>query len=68
MRGWMSADRDSYIPPVESGDIMRSSGVATVVQSKNENFAEGDQVAGLIGGTEYAVSDGTRLNKWSSEA
>jgi NADPH-dependent curcumin reductase CurA len=63
MRGWMSADRGSYIPPVELGDIMRSSGVATVVESKNANFAEGDQVAGLIGWTEYAVSDGTRLNK-----
>jgi len=63
MRGWMSADRGSYIPPVELGDIMRSSGVATVVKSKNPNFAEGDQVAGLIGWTEYAVSDGTRLNK-----
>jgi NADPH-dependent curcumin reductase CurA len=63
MRGWMSADRGSYIPPVELGDIMRSSGVATVVASKNANFAEGDQVAGLIGWTEYAVSDGTRLNK-----
>ena len=63
MRGWMSADRDSYIPPVELGDIMRSSGVATVVESKNESFAEGDRVAGLIGWTEYAVSDGARLNK-----
>ena len=63
MRGWMSADRGSYIPPVELGDIMRSSGVATVVESKNANFAEGDQVAGLIGWTEYAVSDGSRLNK-----
>ena len=63
MRGWMSADRGSYIPPVELGDIMRSSGVATVVESKNANFAEGDQVAGLIDWTEYAVTDGTRLNK-----
>ena len=63
MRGWISADRGSYIPPVELGDIMRSSGVATVVESKNANFAEGDQVAGLIGWTEYAVSDGARLNK-----
>src|SRR3546814_5755287 len=30
MRGWMSADRHSYIPPVELGDIMRSSGAAEV--------------------------------------
>ena len=63
MRGWMSEDRGSYIPPVELGDIMRSSGVATVVQSKHDGFAEGDMVAGLIGWTEYAVSDGKSLNK-----
>ena len=63
MRGWMSEDRGSYIPPVELGDIMRSSGVATVVQSKHEGFAEGDMGAGLIGWTEYAVSDGKSLNK-----
>jgi len=63
MRGWMSGDRGSYIPPVELGDIMRSSGVATVVESKHEGYKKGDRVAGLIGWTEYAVSDGTRLNK-----
>ena len=67
MRGWMSGDRGSYIPPVELGDVMRSSGVATVIESKHENFAEGDRVAGLIGWTEYAVSDGTRLNKLPPE-
>lgn len=62
MRGWMSDDRGSYIPPVELGDIMRSSGVATVVESKHPGFAEGDQVAGMIGWTEYAVTDGAGLN------
>jgi len=63
MRGWMSGDRGSYIPPVELGDVMRSSGVAEVVQSTHKDFAEGDRVAGLIGWTEYAVSDGKGLNK-----
>ena len=33
MKGWMSEDRDSYIPPVELGDTMRSSGVGEVVGS-----------------------------------
>ena len=27
MLGWMSEDRESYIPPVELGEVMRSSGV-----------------------------------------
>jgi len=63
MRGWMSADRGSYIPPVELGDVMRSSGVAEVVESRNENFDVGDRVVGMIGWTEYAVSKGQGLTK-----
>jgi NADPH-dependent curcumin reductase CurA len=63
MRGWMSEDRGSYIPPVELGEIMRSSGVAEVVESKNDEFAVGDRVVGMIGWTEYAVSTGQGLNK-----
>ena len=46
MRGWMTDDRNSYIPPVELGEIMRSSGVAEVVESKHEGFAVGDRVVG----------------------
>jgi NADPH-dependent curcumin reductase CurA len=63
MRGWMSEDRGSYIPPVELGEIMRSSGVAEVVESRSDNFAVGDRVVGMIGWTEYAVSDGQGPNK-----
>ena len=66
MRGWMSEDRGSYIPPVELGDIMRSSGVAEVVESKSDRFAVGDRVVGMIGWTEYAVSGGEGLNKLPS--
>ncbi|MEL7448936.1 MAG: NADP-dependent oxidoreductase [Pseudomonadota bacterium] len=63
MKGWMMEDRNSYIPPVELGEIMRSSGVAEVVESRNESFAVGDRVMGLIGWTEYAVSNGAGLHK-----
>lgn len=72
MRGWMSADKGSYIPPVELGDIMRSSGVAEVVESKNDKFPVGARVGGMIGWTEYAVSKGQGLRilppKVSAEA
>lgn len=61
MKGWMSADRGSYIPPVELGEIMRSSGVGEVVESRNEQFPVGAMVGGLIGWTEYAVTDGAGL-------
>ena len=67
MKGWMMEDRNSYIPPVELGDIMRSSGVAEVVESKNDAFPVGTRVAGLIGWTEYAVSTGQGLNKLPPE-
>jgi len=61
MKGWMTEDRNSYIPPVELGEIMRSSGVAEVVESRNEKFRVGDRVVGMIGWTEYAVSAGKGL-------
>lgn len=63
MKGWMMEDRNSYIPPVELGEIMRSSGVAEVAESRNDAFAVGDRVVGMIGWTEYATSDGTGLQK-----
>ncbi|MBU1172004.1 MAG: NADP-dependent oxidoreductase [Proteobacteria bacterium] len=61
MRGWMNADRGSYIPPVELGEIMRSSGVGDVVESLNENFPKGTRVSGMFGWTEYSVSQGQGL-------
>ena len=62
MKGWMTADTKSYIPPVGLGEVMRSSGVAEVVESKNEKFPVGARVAGLIGWTEYAVTTGKGLH------
>jgi len=67
MKGWMTEDRNSYIPPVELGEVMRSSGVAEVVESKSDKFAVGDRVQGMIGWTEYAVSAGQGLNKLPPE-
>jgi NADPH-dependent curcumin reductase CurA len=63
MKGWMSADTSSYIPPVGLGEIMRSSGVAEVVESRNEKFPVGTRVAGMIGWTEFAVSKGQGMQK-----
>ena len=62
MRGWMSPDENSYIPPVKLGDTMRASGIGEVVESNNEKFPVGSRVMGLIGLTEYAISDGNGLN------
>lgn len=63
MFGWMSEDRGSYIPPVELGEVMRSSGVGEVVESNHPDFNVGDRVMGMMGWQEYLVSDGQGLNK-----
>ncbi len=63
MMGWMTSDTDSYIPRVELGDVMRSSGIGEVVASNNADFAVGDQVMGMFGWQEMALTDGTGVNK-----
>ena len=63
MKGWMMEDRSSYIPPVELGEVMRSSGIAEVVESRNDDYSAGDRLVGMIGWTEYAVSTGAGLQK-----
>ncbi|MEP3048517.1 MAG: NADP-dependent oxidoreductase [Roseibium sp.] len=53
MRGWVSASKDSYLPPVPLGDTMRSLGVGIVEESKSDAFNAGDWVSGMTGWTEY---------------
>ncbi|MDD8058458.1 NADP-dependent oxidoreductase [Shewanella metallivivens] len=63
MFGWMSPDTESYIPPVELGEVMRSSGIGEVVESKHLDFSVGDRVMGMMGWQEYFLSNGPGLNK-----
>lgn len=63
MFGWMSPDTESYIPPVELGTVMRSSGVGEIVESNHPDFSVGDRVMGMMGWQEYYLADGTGLNK-----
>jgi len=63
MFGWMSPDTESYIPPVELGTVMRSSGVGEVVESNHPDFEVGDRVMGMMGWQEYALSNGQGINK-----
>jgi len=63
MFGWMSADTESYITPVELGTVMRSSGVGEIVESNHSDFSVGDRVMGMMGWQEYFLSDGKGLNK-----
>jgi NADPH-dependent curcumin reductase CurA len=57
MRIWM-ADIPQYMPPVGIGEVMRSFGLAEVVESRNPQFKKGDKLAGFTGLQEYLVVDG----------
>lgn len=63
MLGWMSPDTNSYIPRVELGDTMRSSGFGKVIESNHPDFVVGDSVMGMMGWTEYLVTNGKGINK-----
>ena len=55
-RGWMS--RDTYLPAIKIGEVMRSGAAARVVKSRHPGYAEGDLVAGMFGWQDYAVASG----------
>jgi NADPH-dependent curcumin reductase CurA len=54
VRTWLSK-AEGYIPPVEIGEVVRSSGIGRVVTSRSDRVEEGDLVATLTGWQEYAV-------------
>jgi NADPH-dependent curcumin reductase CurA len=55
IRGWM--ERDTYLPAIEIGAVIRSAGAGVVVASKNPRFSPGDHVFAVVGWQEYAVFD-----------
>jgi hypothetical protein len=57
MRGWVD-DVPSYIPPVGLGEVMRSSTVGQVIESKNPDHPKGQLVSGMLGWQQYVVTDG----------
>jgi NADPH-dependent curcumin reductase CurA len=59
-RGWMT-DRETYLPPVAIGDVMRGTAIGIVEESRNASFKQGAIVQGLLGWQEYAISNGTAL-------
>jgi NADPH-dependent curcumin reductase CurA len=53
-RVWMK-DIPQYMPPVAIGEVMRSGGLAEVVESRLDGFAPGDLVFGMTGWQDYAL-------------
>ena len=62
MRGWMGAGR-SYVPTLELGDVLRGCAAGTVIESRHDGFAKGDQVCGMLGVQSHAISDGKGVDK-----
>ena len=46
-RMWLT-DLPGYLPPVQIDEVVRSGGIGKIVESKNENFSEGDLVSGMV--------------------
>jgi hypothetical protein len=54
VRTWLSK-AEGYIPPVEIGEVVRCSGIGTVLRSRSAKVPEGSQVATLTGWQQYAT-------------
>jgi NADPH-dependent curcumin reductase CurA len=61
-RGWVR-EEGSYMAPIPLGSVMLGGTVGVVEESRNPNFQVGDNVQGLLGWQEFAISDGAGLNK-----
>lgn len=59
IRGWI--ERDTYLPAVKLGDVVRSAGGGEVVQSKNDRFPVGARVMGMVGWQQYSVHGGKSM-------
>ncbi len=55
-RNWMV--RDSYVPKIPLGEVMRAFAVGQVIQSRHPDFRPGDLVQGGFGWQDYVAADG----------
>ncbi|WP_178985357.1 NADP-dependent oxidoreductase [Winogradskyella helgolandensis] len=62
LRGRMS-DAKSYVPPFQLNKPIQSGVIAKVLESKNEKFAEGDYVSGMLNWQTKQVSKAEGLTK-----
>ena len=54
IKGWI--ERDTYLPAVPVGDVVRSGGIGEVIESRAPNLKQGDLVFGTVGWQEYSVA------------
>jgi NADPH-dependent curcumin reductase CurA len=56
IRTWMD-DAPGYLPPIAIDEVVRSGGVAEIVDSNSEQYAPGDLVFGYTGWQDYVIAD-----------
>jgi NADPH-dependent curcumin reductase CurA len=56
IRGWMR-DRDTYLPAIAIGEVIRSAGLGEVAESNADGLKPGDVVFGMLGWQDYALVD-----------
>jgi NADPH-dependent curcumin reductase len=56
IRTWMD-DAPGYLPPIAIDEVVRSGGVAEIVQSNSEQYTPGDLVFGFTGWQDYVIAD-----------
>ena len=55
IRTWMD-DAPGYLPPIGIGEVVRSGGIGTVVESNSPRYNVGDLVFGTVGWQRYSIA------------
>jgi NADPH-dependent curcumin reductase CurA len=63
MRGRMREGVNSYIPPFKLGQPLEGACIGQIIASKNNQFAIGEYVLGMLGWREYWLSNGSDVIK-----
>jgi NADPH-dependent curcumin reductase CurA len=56
IRTWMD-DAPGYLPPIAIDEVVRSGGVAEVLESNSERYSPGDLLFGMTGWQDYVIAD-----------
>src|ERR1700716_250442 len=56
IRTWMD-DAPGYLPPIAIDEVVRGGGIAEVVRSNCDRYAEGDMLFGMTGWQDYVIAD-----------
>jgi len=65
-RGWMNG-RDTYVKGIPLGGLVRAGGIGIILDSKDEQFKNGDWVYGVTGWQEYCIGKGKEFSLVASQ-